>query len=112
MTKEEITEMIASIGLPYAYYSFPEKEAPELPYVIYNYPNSDNFGADNRVYARIDALDIELYTANKSPEREAQVESVLNGAGLFWNKTETYINTEHMYEVLYEMEVLINDNSE
>lgn len=112
MTKEEITEMIASIGLPFAYYSFPEKEAPALPYVIYNYPNSDNFGADNRVYARIDALDVELYTANKSPEREAQVEAVLNGAGLFWNKTETYINTEHMYEVLYEMEVLINDNSE
>ena len=39
------------------------------------------------------------------PELEEQVEAVLDAHGLFYEKTETYIESEKLYEVLYEMEV-------
>ena len=57
------------------------------------------------VYYRVDQLDIELYTDKKQPEQEAKLEAVLDEAGLFYNKTERFIQSEQLYEVLYEMEV-------
>ena len=39
------------------------------------------------------------------PELEEQVEAVLDAYELFYEKTETYIESEQLYEVLYEMEV-------
>ena len=50
-------------------------------------------------------LDIELYTDIKDPDAEALVENVLDAAGIFYDKTESYIEEENLYEVLYEMEV-------
>lgn len=108
MTPIEIKELIQSIGLPCTYYSYPVKEAPPLPYVIWYFPNSSNFSADDRVYQRIDALNIELYTKNKEFELEARVEAVLDAACMNWDKIETYIDDEHMYQVLYQLEVYIN----
>lgn len=108
MTFKQIARMIESIGLSFTYYSWPEKEAPPLPYIVYYYPSTENFPADNKVYKVTQTLNIELYTKTKDFSLEAAVEAVLDGAGIVWDKTETYINNEHMYEVLYEMEVFIN----
>lgn len=108
MRVTEVKEMIESIGLPCTYYSYPVGQAPPLPYIVWYFPNSDNFSADDEVYAEIEALNIELYTANKDFEKEKQVEDILNANDEFWQKSETYINDEHMYEVLYELEVIIN----
>lgn len=53
-------------------------------------------------------MDIELYTNKKDPDIEAKVEAVLTEHGFFYEKTESYLESEKMYEVLYEMEVLIS----
>lgn len=37
------------------------------------------------------------------------METVLKEHGFFYEKTEAYLESEKMYEVLYEMEVLINE---
>lgn len=108
MTYEEIDQMISSIGLDYTYYQFPEKEAPDLPYVLFYYPNRDDFQADGVNYAKIVQLNIELYTRNKDFDTEATVESVLDSYGLSYFKEEQYITSEKMYEVLYIMEVMLN----
>lgn len=108
MTFLEVKNMIESIGLPFVYYQFPINQAPSLPYVIYYYPNSDNFGADNYVYQKIQTLNIEVYTKDKDFAIEKQVEDVLDEHLIFWNKSESYITSENMYEVIYEMEVLID----
>ncbi len=50
-------------------------------------------------------LDIELYTDEKSPEAEQKVEEVLYQHNIFYTKTETWIESERLYEVLYQMEV-------
>lgn len=108
MKATEVKAMIESMGLPCTYYSYPVGKAPSLPFIVWYFPNSSNFSADDEVYANIEALNIELYTENKDFNTEKVVEDVLDANNEFWEKSESYINDEHMYEVLYELEVLIN----
>lgn len=111
MTINEIKALLASTDLPVVYYAWPVGDVPALPYLVYLFPNSDNFGADDLVYKQVEALNVELYTSQKDPAAEAQVEAVLNGAGIFWDKSEAYIDSEHMQQVVYEMEVIIDDGN-
>ena len=67
--------------------------------------SSENFAADNVVYMEFSNLSIELYTDEKDPELEDRVEAVLNAHELFWNKSEVWIKSEKLYEVLYQMTV-------
>ena len=69
------------------------------------FPGSENFAADDVVYVEFSNLSIELYTDEKDPELEDRVEEVLNAHELFWNKSEVWIETEKLYEVLYQMTV-------
>ena len=50
-------------------------------------------------------LHIELYTEFKSAELEERVEAVLDRHGIFYAKSEVWIESERLYEVLYGMEV-------
>lgn len=106
MNYEEIRDMIADIGLPSTYYQWPKKEVPPLPYVVFYFPRSENFDADDQVFQTIQALNVELYTSEKNFASEQAVETVLNAYGMAWDKSEIYLTDEHMYEVLYEMEVI------
>lgn len=108
MTLIEIKNMLSSTGLPIAYYQYPVGQAPQLPYLVYYYPQSVNFGADNKVYQKANQLNIELYSKQKSFELEERIENVLDEFEIFYNKIESYIESEEMYEVLYESEVIIN----
>lgn len=109
MKEVEVSQMIKSIGFPVAYHHFAEGQEPGKPYIVYLYPGTDNFSADGTVYQDINQLDIELYTENKNLAAEKAVETVLKKHGFFYEKTETFLETENMFEVLYEMEVLINE---
>ena len=106
MSYQEIATMISSIGLPYAYDLFPSNIAPEPPYIVFNYPQSNDFGADNINYVSIDLLNIELYTANKDFATEQSVETVLNANGLFYEKSEAYIRQENLFQISYVCQVI------
>ena len=69
------------------------------------YPKAENFGADNLVYHHFNRLDIEVYTDYKDPDMEASIEEVLTAHELYYEKSEVWIETEKMYEVLYELTV-------
>ncbi|MCD8108691.1 MAG: hypothetical protein LUE14_01095 [Clostridiales bacterium] len=105
MTHAEVKEMVESIGLESAYHHFAEGESPDPPFVVFLYPNADNFAADGIVYFTVNVLHIELYTDKKAPDLETQVETVLTEYGIYYNKSEVWIESECLYEVLYEMEV-------
>lgn len=109
MTENEVRAMVEKTGFPTAYHHFAEGQAPGLPFLVYLYPKSNNFSADGIVYQGINKLDIELYTECKDPEAERKVEAVLKEYGFFYEKNETYIESEKMYEVFYETEVLIDE---
>ena len=105
MSHEEVMAMLSELTIPYAYDHFCEGEAPEPPFICFLFPGSDNFSADNIVYAAFNELHIELYTDEKDPELEESVESILSEHELFWQKTEVWIESEKLYEVLYRMTV-------
>ncbi len=105
MTHPEVIEMIKGMDLPFAYDHFAEGESPDPPFICFLYPGSDNFGADNKVWFRRWTLAVEVYTDYKDPKLEIQVESVLESHDIFWEKTETWIPSEKMYEVRYEIEL-------
>lgn len=105
MTQEAIEKMLNQMQVPYRYFLFEEREAVAPPFMVWYLPGSDNFAADGRVYFRIDKMNLELYTDQKDFSLEEKVEHVFSEAGLYWNKTESFLDEEQMYEVLYEMEV-------
>ncbi|MBQ6151147.1 MAG: hypothetical protein IJJ03_05780 [Mogibacterium sp.] len=100
-----MTEIMNQIGLPWAYHHFAEGESPDPPFVLYLYPESDNFGADNIVYSKGTRVYLELYTDLKDPDMEANIESILESHGIFWEKSEVWIESESLYEVLYSFEM-------
>lgn len=105
---EKIAEILKKIGLPFAYDHFAEGESPDPPFICYLIPNSDNFSADGRVYYKINEIHIELYTDCKDLSEEQQVEAVLDEHGIFYEKTEVWIESENLYEVLYTFEMEVN----
>ena len=105
MTYEEINEMMAEMGLPYAYHHFAEGESPQPPFLLFLSPGEDTFSADNVAYYSFKRLDIELYTDKKNPALEEEIEVVLTQHEIYFTKTESWIASEKMYEVLYEMTI-------
>ena len=105
MTHEDVMQMLAETEIPFAYDHFAEGESPDSPFIYFLFPGSENFAADNVVYMEFSNLSIELYTDEKDPELEDRVEAVLNAHELFWNKSEVWIESEKLYEVLYQMTV-------
>ena len=55
------------------------------------------------VYFYSGHVQIELYTKEKNIEAEAALESAMSE--IFWTKTETYLESEKCWQVLYEIEV-------
>lgn len=105
MTHKEVMDLVEQINITSAYHHFAEGEVVNPPFLVYLYPSSNNFSADGKVYCKIHRLDFELYTDKKYTKLERQVEAVLDKHGLFYEKTEVWIEKEKLYEVLYEMEV-------
>ncbi|HHX63231.1 MAG TPA: hypothetical protein GX707_21340 [Epulopiscium sp.] len=101
MNLERLYNALIEIGIPVTYSHF-KKQVP-LPYIIYLANGSDNFGADNKVYYGIEQVAIELYTENKDIRLEYALQKLLDGHEWFYEKYETYIDTEKMYQVRYEL---------
>ena len=109
MTIENLVEMLQKTGIPFAYDHFAEGEHPEPPFICYLSPGSNNFAADGKVYFRINQVRIELYTDSKDLAVERKVEMVMDESGIFYNKSEVWIQSEKLYEVLYSFEVPFTD---
>ena len=104
---DELLLMLGEMQIPFAYDHFAEGESPDPPFICYLLPGSNNFSADGRVYYKISEVHIELYTDLKDLSVESAVEAVLDKYGIFYQKSEVWIESERLYEVIYtfEMEV-------
>lgn len=101
MTPSNIKLMVESVGIPSAYYQFAGKTDQQPPFICYFFGNGQDFIADNSNYVRADTLYIELYTDSKDFGLEKQVETVLNSHELVFEKTEVFLDSEHMHETIY-----------
>lgn len=102
---DELLQMVKAIRIPSAYDHFAEGESPDPPFLCFLTANSDNFSADGKVYMKIMEVHLELYTDRKDPEAEQKVEAILDQYEMVYDKTETWIDTEKLYEVLYTFEM-------
>lgn len=102
---EKLKVMLEAVGVPYAYNHFAQAEAPEPPFIVFMTTGSDNFSADGKVYAKINEWEIELYTTKKDIELEARVEAVLNNNDIFWDKTEVWIQSQSLYQIIYQFDL-------
>ena len=107
MTYQQIATMVASIGVPYAYYQFPEGTAVAPPFVCFYFEGSDDLYADDKNYQKIRPLTIELYTDNKDFSLEATVEGILASNGLTYARNESWIDSERMNMVAYTADIII-----
>lgn len=106
MTKEQIEQMLDEMGLDYRYHHFSTKDAVDPPFLIWLIPETVNFYADGIVYAKIQKLQIELYTDEKNWELEEKLEGILDKHGISWQQVASeWIESESMWESLYEIEV-------
>ena len=106
---DKLIAILNEMALPFAYDHFAEGESPEPPFICYLLPGSNNFAADGKVYFRINQVRIELYTDSKDLAVERKVEMVMDESGIFYNKSEVWIQSEKLYEVLYSFEVPFTD---
>lgn len=108
MTVQEVMSLLNSISEfngKVAYSHFKEGSAPALPFICFYVDETDNFKADDKVYLKRQTILIELYTSTKSPSTEALVEKALDDAGIPWDYSESYIESESVYLITYEVEV-------
>lgn len=103
MKIEDIKGILEQVGIPVAYHHFKGQTDP--PFLVYYLPESRNVAADDCVHQKVYLLRVELYTERKDIDLEEKVEQVL--AEMVYKKDETYIESEDMLEIIYEMEVLI-----
>lgn len=101
MDEAALFALLKTTNLPVAYHHFTSPPSP--PYVVYLFSYSSNFGADNKVYDAQKNFQVELYTKAKDLTSEALIEGLFDANDIFWDKTETYIDSEDLYQVLYEI---------
>jgi len=106
MKMNELKTILEATGFPVAYSHFIETEnepLPSPPFIVYLATYSSNFMADNKVHIPIENVQIELYTSKKDLEAEAIVEAVLNENELPFATTEAFIESEELFQKIYEM---------
>lgn len=64
---------------------------------------SDNFAADGITYHEMENINIELYCVKKEPETEKKIADFLTANKIYYEKQETYIESEKMILVIFEI---------
>ena len=105
MTHDELSAILDTVpDVPFAYYQFNAQYAPDLPFGVFMRKSTETQKADGISVAKTSTYHIELYTDIKNPEIEAKLEKVLTDADIpFDIVQETYIDSEKMFEVVYEI---------
>ena len=109
MTQAELYQALKSIGLPIAYHHFEGTDlnpVPAPPYIVYLFAYSGDLIADNINYVEISNFQVELYTTKKDLQSEALVQSKLKALELPYSKSETWIESEKMYQVIYQIRLI------
>lgn len=104
MTLAELFNELKSLGYPVAYGSF--AEPTPAPYLIYQFAYSNDLMADSHNYLEIGNYQIELYTDHKDLAAEKLVQDKLKELKLPYMKVETYLESEKLYQIIYEIQLI------
>ena len=109
MTRQEVATMISGIGVPFAYYQFPDNTGQNPPFICFYFSGSEDLYADDLNYQKIEHMFVELYTSNKDFDLEDAVETALNYNGLTWTRSEQYLDDEKRGMEIFETNVIITE---
>ena len=109
VTQAELYQALKAIGYPVAYSHFvstPQSRAPAPPFITYRFIDSADVMADGRNYVEISDFAVELYTDTKDQVAEAAVQAKLKELGLPYVKSEAWIDSEKLFQVIYEIQLI------
>lgn len=110
MTLAQLYQLLLQTGKPvfYSHWSPSQQypECPSTPFICYWVPESPNFLADDQTYIKQDYVEIELYTDKKDLVAEADLEQILDDNNIPYTSTEIWIDTEQLFEKIYEVELI------
>ena len=109
MTLSDIYTILKATGYPVAYSHFTattNNPLPTPPYITYLSTYSSNLKADNKVYQKIDNLQIELYTNKKDLSAEKKLEDLLDTNDIAYDSVETWIDSEKLFQKIYEVRLI------
>jgi hypothetical protein len=108
VTQAELHAALKTLGMPVAYGEFidtPENPAPSPPFITYQFAYSGDLMADNKNAVELSNFQVELYTVKKDPAKEALVQGKLKELCLPYLKVETWLESEKMRQVIYEIQL-------
>lgn len=98
---EQVQAILDSLKIKSTYHHW--EKPPKMPYAVYFDDYTDNFEADDIAYSEVSHTVIELYSRQRDRKLEKRLEQLLDGAGLYWDRAVTYIDSERFYQTSYEM---------
>ena len=107
ITREELAALIESFKLPCAYDHFDDNTPQVPPYICWFLSQNTDVYADDENYVDKEQLNIELYTAYRDFDLEKSVEDILKASDISYDKYAEYVESEKMYQIAYESEVII-----
>lgn len=108
MNQIQMIALLDTLSTPSFYGQAPA--GTSLPFIAIHTEEPDNFAADNNVYCEKWNFRLDLYTVEKNLAIEADIKKLLNDNGIFWVKTEQYLDDQSCWEVEFEFEVLGNED--
>lgn len=101
MTAEQLKQILDETGYPVAYDHF--EQAQEAPFLLFAMPYTNNVFADDKVLKVRNRWNVYLATEKKDIAAEQTIENVLDSHIIAWNKSESYIEDEKLYQTIYEL---------
>lgn len=97
-----IYETLQSTGLPCAYSHFRGDLPKTPPYLVYIGAGQNTFKADNTIYHKENAYQVEYYFTEKDESLESDIEDALLGNGYIYSKSDdVFIESEGVFVIYY-----------
>ena len=104
MTQAELCAALKSLGMPVAYGEFTQPTVP--PFITYQFNSNDDLFADNKNVIAVDTYLVELYVKFKDLAKEKLIQDKFKELNLPYSKTEEYLESEKVRQVVYEIQLL------
>lgn len=100
----DLEDILKQTSYPVKYSHF--EKPVKAPYIVYIIRNTDNYMADNKVFMKIDNVQIELYTSKKDVESEKKIEKLLDEKEIAYESSETWLEGERLFQKIYEVRLI------
>ena len=103
MTFTELVAILAPTGIPWTYHHWTAPPAP--PYGVYLSVRDNPFFADDQTYVFTSGIRLEVYSLERDTSLDDAVRAALDAAQIPYDTDYTFLESEGLYESIFEIEV-------